>query len=94
MDRYMQKNENRQPSYTPYKNKFKMDTALNVGLENIKILEEYIASKISDIVQQYFIYYISSGKGNKRKNKLMGLPQTKTFLHKKGNHQQNKKTTH
>ena len=24
----------------------------------------------------------------------MGLPQTKTFLHKKGNHQQNKKTTH
>ena len=44
--------------------------------------------------QQYFIKYISPGKGNKRKNKQMGLHQTKKFLHSKGNGQQNEKTTH
>ena len=40
-----------------------------------------------------FIFgYISSDKGNKRKNKQMGLHQTKKFLHSKGNHQKNEKT--
>ena len=37
---------------------------------------------------------MSHGKGNKRKNKQIKLHQTKKFLHSKGNHQQNKKTTH
>ena len=62
---------------------------LNVKLETIKILEENIDSKILDIsYSNIFFWYISLGKGNKRKNK-MGLHQTKKFLRSKGNHQQN-----
>ena len=58
---------------------------LNIRPKTIKILEENIGSKISGS-KQYFIRYISSGKGNKRKNKQMELHQTKKFLHSKGNH--------
>ena len=34
---------------------------------------------------------ISPGKGNKRKNEQIGLHQTNTFLHSKGNYRQNKR---
>ena len=54
LDRYMQKNEARPPSYTTPKNKFKMDQRLNVRPETIKILEENIGSKILDIVWSNF----------------------------------------
>ena len=43
---------------------------------------------------EIFTGYLSPGKGNKSKNKQMGLHQTKKFLHSKGNYQQNKKTPH
>ena len=45
----------------------------------IKVLAENIGSKT---------------KADKQANKQMGLHQTKKFLYRKGNHQQNKKTTH
>ena len=65
---------------------------LDVRPETIKIVEENIGSKISGIAHRnFFIRYISPGKGNKRKNKQVGLHQTKKVLHSKGNHQQNKK---
>ena len=67
---------------------------LNILAQTIKILEENIGSKISDIVCHNILLYISPGKGNKRKKKTNGLHQTKKFLHGKGNHQQNGKTTH
>ena len=67
---------------------------LIVKPEAIKILEENIGSKISDIAHSNILWYISPGKGNKRKIKQMGLHQTKKVLHSKGKHQQNKKTTH
>ena len=47
---------------------------LNVRPKTIKILEENIGSKILDTAHRKFLSDISSpGKGNKRKNKQMGL---------------------
>ena len=38
--------------------------------------------------------YVSSGKGNKSKNKQMELHQTKKILHSEGNYQQNEKAVY
>ena len=63
---------------------------LNIIPETIKILEENIGSKILDIVHTNILSDISSQpRETIEKNKQMGLRQTKKFLHRKGNHQQN-----
>ena len=56
-----------------------------VRIETIQILEENIYSKTSDIAGRNFLLNISPGKGNKRRNKQMGLHQTKKFLCTKEN---------
>ena len=69
---------------------------LNIKLETIKLPEEIIGSKLSDIslgnnffsVIQYLL-----GQG-KEQNKEMGPHQTNKILHSKGNYQQNEKTTY
>ena len=50
---------------------------LNVRTESIKILEENIGSTLFDNGLRYFLGYVSSGKGNKSKNKQMILHQNK-----------------
>ena len=45
----------------------------------LKILEENIGSKISDISCSHIFWCISSGNGNKRKNKTNELYKTKIF---------------
>ena len=62
---------------------------LNVTPEIIKILEENIGSKILDIAgSNMFFSYISSGTGDKRKkNKQLGLHQTKKTCTAKKTHQ-------
>ena len=53
---------------------------LNVRPETIKILEENIGSKISDIARRYFLGgYISSSKGNKRKINKWDYIKLKSF---------------
>ena len=63
---------------------------LNVRLKTIKILEENIGSKISDISCSNIFSNISpQARETNKINKQMGLHQTKMFLHSKGNYQQN-----
>ena len=93
LDRYVQKNETRPPSYTTHKNKFKMLKTLMLILKTIKIIEENIGSKIVDIARSNIFSDISlQASETKEKNKQVGLHQTKKLLHSKGNYQQNKKT--
>ena len=66
---------------------------LNIIPQTIKILEENTGSKISDIACSNIYLIDLPRQRNKRKNKQMGLRQTKKVLHSKGD-QQNKKTTH
>ena len=49
LDTYMQKNETRSPTYTIHKNKFKVDKKCKCKSFTIKVLEESIGRKISDI---------------------------------------------
>ena len=49
MDSYMQKSETRPPTYTVHKNKVKMVKRLKYSCDTIKVLEEKIGRKISDI---------------------------------------------
>ena len=68
---------------------------LSVRPKTIKIIEENTGTKISDIAHSNILSDISpQARETKEKYKQMGLHQTKKVLHSKGNHQQNKKTTH
>ena len=73
-----------------------MDKTLKCQTETIKIVEENIGSKISDIARSNILLDISpqARETKEKKNKQMVLHQTKKFLHSKGNHQREKNTTH
>ena len=66
---------------------------LNVRPETIKILEEDINSKISDIAHNNFLSDIFP-QARETKEKINKWDYIKLKSHSKENHQQNKKTTH
>ena len=69
-------------SYTNVNTKWITD--FNVSLEIIRLPEEN-----RHWSQQSYFRYVSSGKGNKCKNKQIGPHQTEKFLHSQGSCQKN-----
>ena len=68
LDRYVQENETRPPSYTTHKNIFKMDPRLKCYTPKHKNHgRKHKQQNLRHCSQQYVIGYISSGKGNKTK---------------------------
>ena len=67
---------------------------LNVRPQTIQIIKENIGSKILDIAQSNILLNISP-QARETKEKINKWDYIKLkSLHSKGNHQQNKKTTH
>ena len=88
----MQKNEIGPQSYAIHQN-LKWIKDLNIRPKIIKLQEENIGSKLLNISTSKIFLYVSPGKGNKIKNKQVGLPQTKKLLHCKGHHKKHEKAT-
>ena len=77
LDGHKQKNETGPLSHTTHKNELKIDQKdLNVRPETIKFPEENTGSKLLDIILDNYFFGFDT-KGNKRKNKQVGLHQTK-----------------
>ena len=94
MNRYTQKNETRPPFNITHKNKFKIDRDLNVRPKTIKILEENIGSKISDIARSNTLSDISPQvMETKEKVNKWDYNKLKSFCTKE-NINKIKKTTH
>ena len=93
LDSYMQKNETQAPTYTIHKNKFKVDKNLNIGYNTIKVLEENLVSKISDITHSNIFTAMSPRQGIKERIMKGDFIKIKSFCMVKKKHQQNEKRT-
>ena len=57
---YMQKNKTQSPTYTIHKGKFKVEKDLNIICDTIKVVEENVGKKISEIPRSNVFTNISS----------------------------------
>ena len=67
---------------------------MNIRPETTKLPEESIGDKFLDIGLGWIFVSHTESKGNKYKNKQVGLHHIKKLLHSQGNHQQNEKSTY
>ena len=80
LDSYMQKCETQLPTYTIHKNKFKVNKRLNISHDTIKVLEENIIRKISDISRRSIFIDMSLRARDIKERINMGLHHNKKFL--------------
>ena len=86
LDNYMQKNETRAPTYAIHKNKFKVDKNLNISCDTIKVLEENIGRKISDIPRSNIFTDMSpKARDIKERTNKWDLVKIKSFCMAKEN---------
>ena len=67
---------------------------LNVRRETKKVIEKTWAAKCRTLLTALFYRMYLPRQGKQKKIKTNGTSSNKKVLHSKGNHQQNKKTTH
>ena len=65
---------------------------MDIRPESINLLKEITGDKFLDISLSFG--FDNKSKGNKSKNKQVGLHQTEKLLHSKENYQQNEKVTY
>ena len=86
LDRYMQKNETQSPTYTIHKNEFKVDKDLNISHDTMKVLQENIGRKISDIpCSNIFTHMSPRPRDIKERINKWDLIKLKSFCTAKGN---------
>ena len=86
LDSYVQKSETRSPTYAIHKNKLKMDKRLKYSRNTIKVLEENIGRKISDIPRSNILTDIPpKARDIKERINKWGLIKIKSFCRAKEN---------
>ena len=63
LDNYVQKNETQSPTYAIHKNNIKIEKNLNISHKTIKVLQENIIMKISDIPRSNILTDMSPKQG-------------------------------
>ena len=81
LDSYVQKNETRSPTYTIHKINSRWIKDLNISYDTVKILEENIGRKISDISHITIFINMSPRARDIGERKQIGLHQVKKLLH-------------
>ena len=86
LDSYVQKNENESPTYVTHKNNSRWIKDLNISCNTIKVLEENIGRKISDIPCSNILTEMSPKERNiKERINKWNLIKIKSFCMAKEN---------
>ena len=85
LNSHMQTNETKPLSYITYKSQLKMDYIIECKTWTIWFLEENMVTKLLEMSLGILFGFETKANETKKKNKIVGLHQTKKLLHSKGN---------